>query len=70
MARPKGSKNKTASEKVEAIIEAVEKLPLDPKEKAEAIDELDDLLDLQEDETKKDKIFVGYHPITNEEVWQ
>jgi hypothetical protein len=70
MPRPKGSKNKTAQDKVVAIIEAVEKLPLDEKEKAEAIDQLDDLLESPVDESKTDKIFVGYHPITGTEVWQ
>jgi len=70
MPRPKGSKNKSAQDKVVAIIEAVEKLPLDEKEKAEAIDQLDDLLESPVDESKADKIFVGYHPITGKEVWQ
>jgi hypothetical protein len=68
MPRVKGSKNKTVDQKVEEIIEAVKELPVSEVEKAEAIDQLDDLLGAKV-EPKKDKIMVGYHPITKEEVW-
>jgi len=70
MTKFKESKNKTFQTKVIATIQAVEKLPLDKKEKAEAVDQLDDLLDLPVEKPKADKIFVGYHPITGAEVWQ
>lgn len=82
MARPKGSKNKTINQKIDELIEDVQKLPVDEKEKTEAIEELEDLLNteveisVKEPEVvaeikpaSKEKKFVGYHPITNEEVW-
>lgn len=52
--------------KVEDIIKEVEQLDAPAEEKAEAIKELEDLIA----PPKKEKIFIGYHPITNEEVWQ
>lgn len=69
MARPKGSKNKPVEAKVEEMIAKIQSLPVDETEKAEAIDELEDLLDAPIKEEPKDKKFYGYHPITNEEVW-
>ena len=47
----------------------VQSLPVDDQQKAEAINELNDLLEPAKQENK-DKIFVGYHPITGAEVWQ
>ena len=70
MPRPKGSKNKTVNQKIDELIEDVQKLQVDEAEKAEAIDQLDDLLESPVDESETDKIFVGYHPITGAEVWQ
>jgi hypothetical protein len=70
MTKFKESKNKTFQTKVTTNIEAVSKIPLKEEEKAEAIDQLDDLLDLPVEKPKADKIFVGYHPITGAEVWQ
>lgn len=81
MPRPRGSKNRTIKDKIEDLIEEVKELPVDEKEKAEAIDELDDLLEVKteivvkepeviaEIQPVKEKKFVGYHPITKEEVW-
>lgn len=79
MPRPKGSKNKTTAQKVEDLIEEVKELPVSEKEKAEIVDELDDLLEVSVEVKEpevvaqinpvKEKKFVGYHPITNEEVW-
>lgn len=83
MPRPKGSKNKTVNQKIEELIEDVQSLPADEAEKAEAIDELEDLLSpeveisVKEPEvvaeitpSSKKKIFLGYHPITGVEVWK
>lgn len=66
MPRPKGSKNKTLNEKIEDLIEDVNELDVDAGEKAEAISELEDLLDSPNNSEKK---LVGYHPISGEEVW-
>jgi predicted esterase len=54
------------AKKVEDIIKDVEKLDAPAEEKAEAIKELEDLLDAP----SRKAIFIGYHPITGEEVWQ
>lgn len=70
---------------VTEAITSINKLDLDPKEKMEAIDELEDLLSVAEEvETvvevtedqvaqikpvKKEKKLLGFHPITGEEVW-
>ena len=83
MPRPKGSKNKTTEQKVAELIEEVKELKADEVEKAEAINELEDLLSSEVEISVKEpevvaeikpasteKIFVGYHPITGEEVWQ
>jgi hypothetical protein len=82
MPRPKGSKNKTVNQKIDELIEDVQKLQVDEAEKAEAIEELEDLLSPEVEisvkqpevvaeikPASKDKIFVGYHPITGKEVW-
>ena len=79
MPRPKGSKNKTVKNKIDEMIEEVKKLPVDEVEKAEAIDELEDLLGVEVVVTPevvaqikpvKEKKFVGYHPITKEPVYK
>lgn len=56
-------KSKT-NEKIEEMIQEIRELPGDAKEIAEAIDALDDLLEPPK------KIFLGYHVITGEEIWQ
>lgn len=60
---------KKTKSKVKKVIAVVQSLPVDDQQKAEAINELNDLLEPAKQE-KKDKIFVGYHPITGAEVWQ
>jgi len=44
MPRPKGSKNKSINQKIDEIIEDVQKLNVDSEEKSEAIEELLDLV--------------------------
>lgn len=70
MARPKGSKNKPVEAKVEEMIAKIQALPVDETEKAEAIDELEDLLDTPIKEESSEKKFIGYHPVTGKEVWE
>jgi hypothetical protein len=80
MARPKGSKNKPVEAKIEELISQVQKLPVDETEKAEAVEELEDLLgksevtiEVKEPEIVaqiKSKKFLGRHPITKEEIWE
>jgi len=79
MPRPKGSKNKTINDKIDKMIEDVQKLSVDEVEKAETIDELESLLGTEFVVTKevkavivpvKEKKFVGYHPITKEPVYK
>lgn len=69
MARTKGSKNKTTEDKVQDMIDEVKELPISTQDKAEIIDELDDLLG-PKSETSKEHTLVGYHPITGEEIWK
>lgn len=80
MPRPKGSKNRSVKDKIDDLIEEIQELPGDAKEKAEVIDELEDLLEVNTEvivtpevvaqvQPTKEKKFVGYHPITKEEVW-
>lgn len=54
------------AKKIEDIIKDVENLDAPAEEKLEAIKELQDLIA----PPTKEKIFVGYHPITGAEVWQ
>ena len=72
MGRPLGSKNKALADKVSDIIEEVKGLKADETEKAEAIEELEDLLSPAKTEEVssdgKGKL-VGYHPITGAEIW-
>lgn len=60
---------KKTKSKVKKVIAVVQSLPVGDQQKAEAINELNDLLEPAKQENK-DKIFVGYHPITGDEVWQ
>lgn len=52
------------SSKVLDIIEEVKALDVDSIQKEEAVKELEDLLGGSED-----KVLLGYHPVTGEEVW-
>lgn len=80
MPRPKGSKNRSVKDKIDDLIEDVKELGLDAKETAEAIDEIEDLLEVKTEvivteevvaqvQPVKEKKMVGYHPITGKEVW-
>lgn len=69
MARTKGSKNKDLQSKIDDIIKDVVKLNRDEKETAEAIAEIEDLLDPPKQEALEDKKFIGYHPISGEKVY-
>lgn len=80
MARPKGSKNRSVKDKIDDLIEDIKELPGGEKEKQEAIDELDDLLEVKTEvivtpevvaqiNPIKEKKMIGYHPITGVEVW-
>lgn len=85
MARTKGSKNKDLQAKIDDIVKDVIELNGDSKETAEAIAEIGDLLDSPSKESTKpntqskpvpakdspsrEKVFLGFHPITKEEVY-
>lgn len=69
MARTKGSKNKDLQAKIDDIVKDVVELNGDSKETAEAIAEIEDLLDPPKKEESKGKKFVGYHPISGEKVY-
>jgi hypothetical protein len=73
MPRPKGSKNTKKEELISKVSqesgiepEKLERLPVSE------IKKIDDLVPDSEllGEDKKDKILLGYHPITGAEVWQ
>jgi hypothetical protein len=63
MGRPAGSKNK----KIEEIISDVAELGLDTIQTQEAISELEDLLEPEQNVSKK---LIGYSPITGCEIWE
>jgi len=72
MPRPKGSKNKDLQAKIDDIVKNVVELGADSKETAEAIKEIEDLLEVPKESPKKEPkkgTFAGYHPITGEEVY-
>lgn len=69
MSEEKSKKPKSTKSKVSKVIAVVQSLPVDEQQKAEAIEELNDLLDPVV-EKKEGSLFIGYHPITGEEVWQ
>lgn len=77
MSRKEGSKNRTIKEKIVDIIDSVKQLPVDEVEKAEAIDELEDLLGEPKPspkpapapQPKPERKLLGYHPITGVEVY-
>ena len=73
MARPKGSKNKSVAEKVEAIVEEVAALmPKAPEMEAEileAITEIRDIAKAPEEVKAPTGKFVGVHPVTKEPVY-
>jgi hypothetical protein len=69
MPRIKGSKNKNLQAKIDDIVKNVIELGGDSKETAEAIAEIEDLLETPKKKEPKAKVFLGYHPITKEEVY-